>query len=58
LILDAGERYCEVLSDEWTVVTKDHSNSAQFENTYLITENGIENLTKRTDKSYKFWWMK
>lgn len=34
------------LSDEWTIITKDHSPSIQIENTILITESGNEILTK------------
>jgi methionyl aminopeptidase len=33
------------MKDNWTVVTKDHSLSAQFEHTILITETGNEVLT-------------
>ncbi|MFK8016152.1 MAG: type I methionyl aminopeptidase, partial [Gammaproteobacteria bacterium] len=33
------------LRDGWTVVTKDHSLSAQWEHTVLVTENGFEVLT-------------
>lgn len=33
--------------DNWTVVTKDGKRSAQFEHTLLITETGVEILTKR-----------
>ena len=31
--------------DGWTVITKDHSRSAHFEHTILITETGAEILT-------------
>lgn len=31
--------------DEWTVISKDHKRSAQFEHTILITKNGPEILT-------------
>ena len=31
--------------DEWTVVTEDYSDSAQWEHTYLMTEEGLEILT-------------
>jgi methionyl aminopeptidase len=34
-----------VLEDQWTAVTKDHSLSAQFEQTILVTETGYESLT-------------
>ena len=33
------------LADGWTVVTKDHSLSAQWEHTVLVTETGFEVLT-------------
>ena len=38
---------CEtrVLSDEWTVVTRDHSLAAHYEHTIVITEDGYEILT-------------
>ena len=44
-MVNAGKRHVKVLPDEWTVVTKDHSLSAQWEHTVLITENGAEILT-------------
>ena len=31
--------------DDWTVVTEDYSDSAQWEHTYLLTEDGVETLT-------------
>jgi len=34
-----------VLPDGWTVVTKDHSLSAQWEHTVLVTDAGVEVLT-------------
>jgi methionyl aminopeptidase len=34
-----------LLGDGWTVVTKDHSLSAQWEHTCLVTEKGVEVLT-------------
>lgn len=45
-MINYGKRHCKVLSDEWTVVTKDKSWSAQFEHTILITEDGHEILTQ------------
>jgi len=35
------------LPDQWTVVTKDRSLSAQWEHTLLITDTGCEVLTLR-----------
>jgi methionyl aminopeptidase len=37
----------EVLDDDWTVVTRDGSLSAHFENTIAVTESGPEVLTSR-----------
>ena len=39
------KRLDALLGDGWTVVTKDHSLSAQWEHTCLVTETGVEVLT-------------
>jgi len=44
-MVNAGKRDVKLLSDGWTVVTKDHSLSAQWEHTVLVTETGHEVLT-------------
>ncbi len=44
-MVNAGKRHVKLLNDGWTVVTKDHSLSAQWEHTVLITETGYEVLT-------------
>jgi methionyl aminopeptidase len=44
-MLNAGRRHVKLLGDGWTVVTKDHSLSAQWEHTVLITDTGFEVLT-------------
>lgn len=44
-MVNAGKRHVKLLPDGWTVVTKDHSLSAQWEHTVLVTENGYEVLT-------------
>jgi len=44
-MVNAGKRQVRLLPDGWTVVTKDHSLSAQWEHTILVTENGHEVLT-------------
>jgi len=49
-MINAGKRYTKTLSDGWTVVTKDHSLSAQWEHTILVTESGYEVLTKRKEE--------
>mgnify|MGYP003335413924 CR=1 FL=1 len=40
------------LADGWTVVTKDHSLSAQWEHTIAITGNGCEVLTRRSEERF------
>ncbi len=49
-MINAGKRHIKLLPDGWTVVTKDHSLSAQWEHTILITETGNEILTRRKDE--------
>ena len=44
-MVNVGTDKVEVLSDDWTVVTKDGSLSAHYENTVIITENGVEIIT-------------
>ena len=46
-MVNAGKRHVKLLPDGWTVVTKDHSLSAQWEHTILVTDNGYEVLTAR-----------
>ncbi|MBR9813632.1 type I methionyl aminopeptidase [bacterium] len=46
-MVNAGRRDVRLLPDEWTVVTKDHSLSAQWEHTILVTNSGYEVLTLR-----------
>jgi len=44
-MVNLGKAAVRLLSDGWTVVTKDHSLSAQWEHTILVTDNGYEVLT-------------
>ena len=44
-MINAGKAAIRTLADGWTVVTKDHSLSAQWEHTVLVTETGYEVLT-------------
>jgi len=44
-MVNAGKRQTRLLRDGWTVVTKDHSLSAQWEHTILVTQDGHEVLT-------------
>ncbi|MCP4187565.1 MAG: type I methionyl aminopeptidase [Gammaproteobacteria bacterium] len=48
-MVNLGKRNVKLLPDEWTVVTKDHSLSAQWEHTNLVTEDGFEVLTLHPD---------
>ena len=49
-MVNAGKRYSKILPDQWTVVTKDRSLSAQWEHTLLVLEDGVEILTLREDE--------
>ena len=44
--ISEGGFHIVILEDGWTAVTEDNSRSAQFEHTVLITEHGVDILTK------------
>ena len=44
-MINAGRRETRELPDGWTVVTRDHSLSAQWEHMVAVTEDGFEVLT-------------
>ena len=44
-MINAGTYDVEMLDDGWTIVTKDNRPSAHYENTVLITEDGVEILS-------------
>jgi methionyl aminopeptidase len=44
-MINAGRRETRLLGDQWTVVTKDHSLSAQWEHTVAVTDTGVDILT-------------
>lgn len=46
-MINVGHYECEVLDDDWTVITADRSLSAQFEHTIVVTKDGCEVLTAR-----------
>lgn len=46
-MLNLGTADIYMLDDDWTIVTDDEENSAHFEHTVLVTENGYEILTRR-----------
>lgn len=50
-MINAGKRHTKLLPDGWTVVTKDHKLSAQWEHTILVTAEGCEILTLRSNET-------
>lgn len=44
-MINLGKKELLILDDGWTAVTRDGSLSAQFEQTLLVTEDGVESLT-------------
>jgi methionyl aminopeptidase len=44
-MINAGRREIRQLADGWSIVTADHSLSAQWEHTVLVTDDGFEVLT-------------
>jgi len=49
-MINTGKRHTKLLSNQWTVVTKDHSLSAQWEHTILVTASGYDILTFREEE--------
>ena len=44
-MINLGDWHVEVLDDDWTAVTRDHSLTAQFEHSLLVTDDGVEIMT-------------
>ena len=44
-MINAGKKETRLLADGWTVVTRDHKPSAQWEHTIVVTKDGFEALT-------------
>ncbi|MEZ5225388.1 MAG: type I methionyl aminopeptidase [Acidimicrobiales bacterium] len=55
-MITVGDWRARMWSDGWTAVTSDHSRTAQFEHTILITDDGPEILTRPTDPSTHPYW--
>ncbi len=51
-MINLGTKFTKALNDGWTVETKDGRNSAQWEHTILVTSEGAEVLTKRSDENF------
>ncbi len=49
-MVNTGKRDVKLLGDNWTVVTRDRSLSAQWEHTILVTNDGYEILTLRKEE--------
>ncbi|HIJ22277.1 MAG: type I methionyl aminopeptidase [Gammaproteobacteria bacterium] len=51
-MINAGKRHSKLNpNDGWTVTTKDRSLSSQWEHTLLVTETGVEVLTRREEEN-------
>lgn len=53
-MLNLGRKEIKTLGDGWTVVTKDHKLSAQWEHTILVTDDGYEVLSLRPEEQLLF----
>jgi methionyl aminopeptidase len=51
-MINAGKAATKLLKDGWTVETRDKRLSAQWEHTMVVTADGVEVLTKRSDESF------
>jgi methionyl aminopeptidase len=50
-MINAGKRNIKLMNDGWTVITKDHKLTAQWEHTILVTSTGYDVLTKRKEET-------
>jgi methionyl aminopeptidase len=57
-MVNTGKRDIKELGDGWTIVTKDHSLSAQWEHTIAVTETGYEVLTVSAGSPAAPEWVK
>ena len=53
-MINLGSKSTKVLSDGWTVETRDGRNSAQWEHTIYVNKDGAEVLTLRKEESSSF----
>nr|WP_252180094.1 type I methionyl aminopeptidase [Endozoicomonas sp. 4G] len=53
-MINAGKKFTKLLGDGWTAVTKDRRPSAQWEHTILVTADGVEILTLRSEETLPF----
>ena len=52
-LIHAVRAHVKILPDRWTVVTKDHKLSAQWEHTLMVTPSGAEVFTARGEESFQ-----
>lgn len=50
-MINLGKHHTRLLRDGWTVITRDHSLSAQWEHTLLVTDDGVDILTLRQEEN-------
>lgn len=51
-MINAGKRHTKLKPDQWTVETKDGRLSAQWEHTIVVTKDGFEVLTARSEENF------
>lgn len=51
-MVNTGDWRTRTMKDGWTVKTKDHGLSAQYEHTILVTDHGVEILTLRSNEDF------
>jgi len=51
-MINQGRAETRLLGDNWTAITKDRKLSAQWEHTILVTADGYEVLTRRSEESF------
>ena len=53
-MINVGKRQSKLLKDDWTVITKDKSLSAQWEHTMVVTDTGVEVLTVSDNYTFDY----
>ncbi len=52
-MINQGRPETRLLGDNWTAITKDRKLSAQWEHTILVTADGYEVLTLRSEETFR-----
>jgi len=53
-MINIGKRHSKLLQDDWTVITKDKSLSAQWEHTMVVTDTGVEVFTVSDNYTFDY----